>query len=421
MLNERLKTALLATVVCAGGAACDRPGADGGGVVADSAGVTIVRNPAQPIEPTAPLRVEEVLRVGSALGGDGTQFGLIASIAVDDDGRMFVLDRPSSRVIEIAPDGRVVRTFGGAGAGPGEISGQAVNVFVTAADSLLVADPGNLRINVYAPDGSPAGSLPVPSPTGTIPFRFGLLPDGRIVQHVRTVPTPERPELRDDLFVTLGRNGDIVDTLHRMPTGRSIRFRDGVAQFAAYEPEPVWALDADGRFFSAMSGQYRIEVRNGQGELVRVIEREHSREPITAADRDAFLRMIRRQMAEQRVDPAMIDQIVNGMSFAERYPAFAHFLPGPRSTLWVQHVRSARELGEAFDAAQIGSDRWDVFDADGRFIAQARLPERFVPLTSRDDRFYGFWSDDLDVQHVMVVRVNGLPRQASAANGSNAT
>jgi hypothetical protein len=423
MLNETPSILIVAALLCSL-AGCGGEDAGGGwaGSLTDSAGVTIVRNPAQPLVGAAGApAVEEVLRIGTTSGGSGTQFGLIASIAVAADGAISVLDRQESRVLRFARDGEFLGAVGRAGAGPGELSPQAVNVFVTPADTLLVADPGNLRINIYSPAGDAIGSIPVPSPTGTIPIRFAMMPDGRIVQHMRTMPTPEHPELRDDLLVALGRDGQVLDTLHRMPAGRSIRFRNGVAQFAAYEPEPVWALGRDGQVLSGTSGRYRIEERSKDGELRRVIEREHTSEAITDADRRAFLRMIRQQMVEQNVDPATIGEIVDGMSFADRYPAFAHFVAGPESTLWVQHVRSARQEGEAFDAQQIGSDRWDIFDADGRFLAETRMPPRFTPLISVDDRFYGIWSDSLDVQHVMVVRVTGPLSAAAVARGSSAT
>jgi hypothetical protein len=171
-----------------------------------------------------------------------------------------------------------------------------------------------------------------------------------------------------------------------------------------------------------MTGQYRVEIRTAEGRLRRVVTREHTNEPITEADRRAFLHMLRGTLTEQHVEPVLIEQMLSGMSFAAHYPAFALFQPGPHGTLWVQRIRTAADAEQAgitFDATDLGDTAFDVFDAQGRFISVVQLPARFIPLTYLGDRFYGMWRDELDVQHVMAVEVAwaGAPpadRRASA-------
>jgi hypothetical protein len=304
--------------------------------------------------------------------------------------------------------GAFVREMGGPGAGPGELSNFAVAVMLTRSDTVVVADPGNRRFTVFAPDGAPAGDFLMPFPPGTSPQRFAMLPDARIVEMARTESTPTHPELRDDVFVRVERTGEVADTIHRMPTSRSVRFERGAIRFAAYHPEPQWSLDRHGRLFTGMTGDYRIEIRTPEGQLRTVVMREHQPEAITDTDRRAFLNMLNRTLTEQRVDPALIEQMVSGMSFAAHYPAFALFQPGPRGTLWVQHIRTAADAareGIAFDASDLGDTAFDVFDVHGRFVTVVHLPPRFVPLTYSRDRLYGIWRDELDVQYVMAVEV----------------
>lgn len=374
------------------------------GTLADSAGVSIVENPATPA--SAELwEAHEVLRIGSAAGALETQFGLIASLAVADDGRVHVLDQQHRRIRIFDTDGTFVREIGSSGEGPGELSGYTIAVLVDPGDTIWVADLGNARFARYTPDGAPAGDVPMVVPGGAVPSRFAMLDDGRILEMARALPSPERPEQRDDLLLVLGRDGAVRDTLHRMNGGASIRFRGDVAVLSAYAPEPVWAVAPDGTLYTGRSDDYRIEVREA-GRLVRVIERAHERQPVTGSDQRAFLRLLRRTLTDQGVDPMTVERMASGMSFAETYPVFAHFLPGPDGTLWVQQIRTAADVDEGtFDAANVGSDRWDVFDADGRFIATAHLPDRFTPLTVAGHRFYGLWRDELDVQHVLAVEV----------------
>jgi hypothetical protein len=99
------------------------------------------------------------------------------------------------------------------------------------------------------------------------------------------------------------------------------------------------------------------------------------------------------------------------VQFADHYPAFASLLGGPEGTLWVQHIRTARQVkesGEEFDVQNVGAQDWDVFDAEGRFLGEATMPDRFQPLRVHGSHLYGVWRDELDVPYVMRLHVSGL-------------
>jgi hypothetical protein len=119
---------------------------------------------------------------------------------------------------------------------------------------------------------------------------------------------------------------------------------------------------------------------------------------------------------KQGVPPQMMEPILNNVSFAEFYPAFAQLLGGPDGTIWVQQIQNADDLaarpGDAapaeFNPQDIGSPRWDIFDSEGRFLGTLELPERFQPVRVIDNHIYGIWRDDLDVQYVKRLTVSGL-------------
>jgi hypothetical protein len=48
---------------------------------------------------------------------------------------------------------------------------------------------------------------------------------------------------------------------------------------------------------------------------------------------------------------------------------------------------------------------WTVFDADGRMLGAVSMPDRFRPMQIGADFVLGVWSDDLDVQHVRMYRL----------------
>jgi hypothetical protein len=49
---------------------------------------------------------------------------------------------------------------------------------------------------------------------------------------------------------------------------------------------------------------------------------------------------------------------------------------------------------------------WTVFDPEGRMLGSVALPDRFRPTQIGSDFVLGVWSDDLDVQHVRMYRLD---------------
>jgi hypothetical protein len=109
-----------------------------------------------------------------------------------------------------------------------------------------------------------------------------------------------------------------------------------------------------------------------------------------------------------------VGMLKQGVNFAEFYPAYLQMLGGPGESLWVQHIQAigllTEEERQTFNPLlTLGASEWDVFDAEGRFLGMISMPDRFQPVRFLDDRIYGIWRDDLDVQYVMGLRITGIP------------
>ncbi|TFH63997.1 MAG: hypothetical protein E4G90_08995 [Gemmatimonadales bacterium] len=156
-------------------------------------------------------------------------------------------------------------------------------------------------------------------------------------------------------------------------------------------------------------------MNNSDGALTRVITRDVERKPVEESDRNSILSALRDQYTQFGVPPAQIEQLMQGIGFADSYPAFGQIFLGPDETLWVQRIRSARDMAEGaeegfeFDAQDIGSPQWEILDAEGRYLGVVTLPEGFTPVNAKGDLLYGVWRDELDVQYVMRLRVNRPP------------
>jgi len=393
--------------------ACEAGGA-WEGTVRDSAGVAIVNNTATPLwgENDA-WTVTEDLRIGTVAGEPEYQFGMIFSMAITGDGTIYVLDLQASEVRAFDAQGQYLRTIGGPGSGPGELSPQAAFVFDDPSGGLIVPDQGNLRVNRFDSSGEPTGSFPIKMDAG-VPFRWMVDDAGRIIAQLRGLNVEGMAALEEgDPIVVYDTTGAVVDTVAVIPKGKMLEgITEGQAAIKIFAAEPIWDLDAEGSVYYAMNDQFRILVNTADGALTRIVKKAVEPKPVEESDKTAILRLMREQYEQFGVPPQAIEQIMQGVSFAEFYPEFGQMFVGPEKTIWVQRFRSAKDMAAAsdeeveFDPQAIGSPEWEIFDDQGRFMGVVTLPDRFRPVAIDGDHLFGVWQDELDVQYVMRLQVN---------------
>lgn len=417
-LTMALATALIGCGDPGSGAAEDA--ADFAGTVRDSAGIRIVENTDRGLwAADGGWTTEELLTIGEAAGDPNYQFGQIAAVDVLSDGRIAVLDSQAQEVRIYDADGSYEQTFGGPGNGPGELSPQAITMFVGRGDTLVVPDMGNQRIALIPPEGE-AASFPLRIEQG-VPMGFDMSDSGRLVSQRRLVnfgdPTAEVAD--EDLVLAQEYDGTIIDTLLTPARGGTFEMTGGGPQITLFAPEPQWTMLADDRIAYASNDAYRISVYGAEGELDRIVTFPHEPQPVTESEQSRITDLVRQMWEENGVPPQSIDQMSSALSFAEHWPAFTRMRGGPYGTLWVQRVRdmddmTEEELENWNPQLDQGDPRWDVFESDGRYGGVVELPARFTPFALEEDRIYGVFRDDFDVQYVRVYRLDTGMRPADA-------
>ena len=80
-----------------------------------------------------------------------------SAVAVAPDGTIFVADGhggdSNARIVKIAPDGKIIKTWGKKGSGPGEFN-EPHGIALDSAGRVFVADRVNSRIQIFDPDGN---------------------------------------------------------------------------------------------------------------------------------------------------------------------------------------------------------------------------------------------------------------------------
>lgn len=402
--------AVLFAAACGGGA---DGGADWSGTVEDSAGVQIVRNSPQPVWGEGEAwGFEEVLSIGEAAGDPDYQFGQIAGLDVLSDGRILVLDNMAQHVKVFSPAGVFERTVGQPGSGPGEFGPGAAMLMVGRADTVIVPDAGNQRVNVLLLGEGESTSFPLSFEDG-IPMRWQMPDSGELVVQLRPLNLPNQDVVDVDLIARWAYDGTLVDTLVTPPRGETFSLSGGLPEFHFFAAEPMWTLLNDGSFAFATNKELRIAVSDLDGTLRRIITMPSDPVPVAEEDKEIITGLIMGLMEEQGVPPQALDAIEGNISYEETFPAFAQMRNGPEQSLWVQRMSFPSDMTEDEQEnwnpmLDQGSDDWDVFDSEGRFLGIVTMPDRFSPFSLKGDLLYGVWRDEFEVQYVKVLRVTGL-------------
>ncbi len=360
-------------------------------------GAILVRNPEAGIWRDGDgWRLVEELRIGSLAGSGPDLFGNIAAIEVDPLGRIYVAESQASEIRVFEPDGRHVRTFGRQGRGPGELE-RVMGLGWTAEGHLIVADAVNGYVK-FDTTGTYVSTVNRPN-TGVmimmIPWPGGFGPDGEIFDiaaqlrdgAMRRSLVRYSPDLAVADTIALPEEVSAPLTATRV-TGNT---RSVTMAAVPFTPSLMWHLDPAGSIWSGTNDNYRLIQQNLDGDTLRIVEREYTPEPVTAADRAAA----RERLADFIAQGGQFDE----SSIPAMKPAFGRMFVDDQSYLWVRPAGG----GATEDAF-----RADVFDDEGRYLGRVGAAMRVSDtVLVRGDTFYAMIRDDLDVQHIVRMRIDG--------------
>jgi hypothetical protein len=359
-------------------------------------GVVVVSNPDRPLWPAGQeWQVVEELRVGSVEGDGPDAFGRIVSIEVDQARRLWVLDAFALELRVFDRSGQHVRSTGRRGRGPAEFLAP-VRVEQGPGGHMWVTDPPNGRLSVFDTAGSWLHGVPL-----GIAGCFLLPWPGRFDAQGRYwAPFPPDCEAlvgydaeftpRDTLLVPPEQRPR-ESFVHRGPDGMieaEIPFQGGV----------LWRLSPRGTLWGLDTKGYRLVELGARGDTLRVISREFQASPITEADR--------RQAREEL--QWFVDQggRIDLSRLPRTKPAAVAFFFDDETNIWVERLVSGDLQGRIYD----------IFDTEGRFLGELRLPfalARSPQPVIRNGEIYGVTLDELQAQTLVRARIVKLPDSRS--------
>jgi hypothetical protein len=362
--------------------------------------------------------LEAEVTIGMMDGPDEYLIGDPRSIAVGDDGVIYMLDRQVPVIRSYGPDGMYLRDIGREGGGPGEYKNPGS--MATLADGrLLVRDPGNGRLSLFGPEGEYLEQLWYPGGFntsrrlyrdtagyvhsmvllnyGTAPWdwEFGLAridPDAGIVDTV-AVPTWDHEVSR----ITGSREGG-GSSSNRVP----------------FTAQVHWSFSPLGYMVGGVSNEYRIDLYRATESVLR-IEREWTPVPVKREEAEEHRRRATHNMRQQYPGWKW-----NGPPVPDSKPPFRGMFVSAEGNLWILVPTDARvSVTEAEAREEEQRTGWpqirhteppayDVFDRDGRFLGHVRVPHSFQTYPEpvvRGDYVWAVTRDELDVASIVRFRL----------------
>lgn len=373
---------------------------------------------------TLTVRIDTLYRLGGASAQGWQQFERIRAVDFDGRGLLYLFDQGQSTVRVVDGEGRLVRSVGGEGDGPGEFSAPYA-MAVGRDGTVAVSDLGRRSVALFAPDGAYLDDVRLDGSLGAAPAAaldgrgnaIGLPPllwSGRVgsssfTAGIRTAEgIEEGPEGLP--IVRMPLDGGDADVLARgwIPPREGA---DGSLFETAFLPRTHWALLPDGRVAYVDSLDYRIRIV-GEGRAT-VLTRPVPSRPVTERDREAE---VERRLADtgsstsgaaagvgpdrQEATRAMMrqrrTQLEAGLRFFPEHQVVQGLLADPEGRLWVR--RSGRGPGQGGPV--------DVLDSSGEYVGTIgedalRFPDAIGP----GGLMVWLETDELDVPVVTVGRV----------------
>lgn len=290
-------------------------------------------------------------------------------VALADDGTVLVADTKPERIKIYDRGGRLVRTLGGEGDGPGE---HRVAFIALRGDTLVVQDPVNSRATTF---DWRTGAIVAERRTACCYWSpIGVNAAGEVF--ARSIVSAPDTTLRNvQAYVRFPIAGTTVDTIFALerqdtPPMKSWDVREGdwvrMSTLVPFEPSAHFTIEPTGAHLTGWNGQYLLRTSRDGRDTIALFGRAASPRPVTAAEKS---RVTEARIADmRRGNPQGTPEEVLRMAFdvsliPDRYPAFESLGVDRAGRRWVR-------LGGP-DTTQVA---FDVFDPQGRWLDSLAVP-----------------------------------------------
>lgn len=252
-----------------------------------------------PADEAPVFRLVPVLEIGVEFGDDDYVFSQIADAGVTLDGRILILDGQTCCISVYDDEGVFIQRAGGTGEAPGEFLFPSA-MTVLSHGGVLVSDPMLSRMTIFAPDLTVDRVI-----SGFIPFSPDRVAPARNGGFTGSHRTFDR---ENSLY------GHLVGLWGEEPEPELIYYRRHVpfiierVRESTTETLVSFTSGFDGTVYIAPCSEteYRVEVFDSGGELLRVIEEDREPRDRTPEEMEREREAMDRQLRREEAPPELV-------------------------------------------------------------------------------------------------------------------
>lgn len=354
---------------------CGEQKAKWAGTIEEEDGITVVRNPNEPIYSEEVFQLEEDLTIISP-EDEEIMFQNLTTLVVDDAENIYVTDTKAGHILVFDKNGDFVRTIGKRGQGPGEMM-YPLDLVIVAQKELMINDLGQAKLHFFSLEGEflkqittskhPAFRRPRADASGNIVVSHAIM-DKPVKIFLKKLDSELNPLCEITSVVAITQ----PPVLEYFEINRTTCFVHNVLS----TDEIIW-----GNF-----RKYEIFVCDPDGNCLRKIVKEDDGVPITKEEEKKLIK----DMYGDNPVPAQIT-----LKFPDRYPPFMLFTCDDEGR-FLAYTYAKREDDER--------NYYDIFDSEGKFILRTTF--KAWPQVWKNGKMYCVEEDEEGFEVIKRYRVN---------------
>lgn len=329
------------------------------GTIEEIDGISVIKNPKEPMYREEVFILEKELSIGEEGKGDEYIFSNISDIAVDDEGKVYILDMKEAHIRVFDTNGKYSKTIGNKGQGPGEMS-RPSSIQITPAYEIAINDWSARKIHFFRIDGNFLRAIlhrnmsfftdPKIDKEGNITASYMIMDN-----EVTYVLKKFNPQLKESfpIFSTV---------IMKYPN------------LNPFFPQCYWDLLEEDKIVWGFADKYELFIIDSAGKTVKKITRDYDPIKITEEEK------------EKRIEG--LSEGVNPVWNAHHNP-FIYICVDDMGRIYTRTYEKFPESGGYY---------YDVFDPEGKYMAKIPLKSR--PYVIKKDKLYTIEEDEEGYQLV---------------------
>ena len=329
------------------------------GTIEEIDGIAVVKNPKEPMHGEGVFLIEEELSIGEEGEGDEYFFSDVIDIAVDEEGKLYILDMHEAHIKVFDKTGKYIKTIGNKGQGPGEMSIPS-SIQITPEDEIAVNDWPARKIHFFALDGKFLHSLSQRN--------MGFFTDPKIDNSGNI--TASYMIMDNEVTYVLKKFNSQFKELFPIFSTVLLKYPN----LDPFFPQCYWDLIGENNLVWGFAEKYELYIIDSEGKTDKKITREY--DPIKITD-------------EEKEKSA--EGLLGGVKLVwnAHHNAFIYLCVDDEGRIFTRTYEKAHDSAEYY---------YDVFDQDGKYMVKIPLKSR--PYVIKKGKLYTIEEDEEGYQLV---------------------